>query len=231
MKRFYQEVSVVATPEGFAVHLDGRPVYTPAKALLKLPTHGLAEAIAAEWRAQEQKIRPASMPLMQLASTTLDLTGGQRPMVIDQVAAYAETDLVCYRVEWPAELVAREVMVWQPLLDWVAFHFDAVLEVGRGLMPRPQPDGACAALRVAVAACDDWRLTALQLATTAAGSLVIGLALIERRLDAGQAFEASELHETYQLERWGEDPDATHRRRALAADLQAARVFADLLRA
>jgi len=170
------------------------------------------------------------MPLTQLASTTLDLTGRQRQTVIDQVAAYAGTDLVCYRVEHPAELAAREAAVWQPLLDWVALGFDAALQVGRSLMPRPQPDGACAALRAAVAAYDDWLLTALQLATTAAGSLVIGLALIERRIDAGQAFEASELHESYQLERWGEDSDATRRRAALAADLNAARRFADLLR-
>ncbi len=229
MKRFYQEVSVVATEVGFAVHLDNRPVRTPAKALLTLPTGALAEAIAVEWRAQAQDIRPATMPLMQLASTTLDLTSRQRHSVIEQVAAYAGTDLVCYQVERPEELRAREAVVWQPLLDWVADHFGAVLETGRGLMPRPQPESARAALRAAVAACDDWRLTALQLATTSAGSLVIGLALIKGRLDPGQAFEASELHETYQLDRWGEDPDAARRRRALAVDLEAARRFSDLL--
>jgi chaperone required for assembly of F1-ATPase len=230
MKRFYQQVSATAGADGFAVQLDARPVRTPAKALLTLPTRALAEAIAAEWRAQEREIRPATMPLTQLASTTLDLTGRQRQTVIDQVAAYAGTDLVCYRVDQPAELVAREAAVWQPLLDWVMLSYDAALQVGRSLMPRPQPEGACAALRAAVAGYDDGLLTALQLATTSAGSLVIGLALIEGRIDAGQAFEAAELHESYQLERWGEDPDATRRRRALAADLEAARGFADLLR-
>ena len=229
MKRFYQEVSVVATEVGFAVHLDNRPVRTPAKALLTLPTGALAEAIAVEWRAQAQDIRPATMPLMQLASTTLDLTSRQRHSVIEQVAAYAGTDLVCYQVERPEELRAREAVVWQPLLDWVADHFGAVLETGRGLMPRPQPESARAALRAAVAACDDWRLTALQVATTGCGSLVVGLALVEGRLDAEAAFEASQLHESYQIERWGEDHEATKRRAALRIDIADTRRFVDLL--
>ena len=231
MKKFYQSATASEVESGFAVHLDARPVRTPAKMLLVLPTRALAEAIAAEWQAQEETIRPTTMPLMQLASTTLDLTTRQRDAVIRQVAAYAGTDLLCYRVERPEDLIAREAATWQPLLEWTTARFGAALEVGRGVMPRSQPDDACAALRAAVAAYDDWRLTALQLATTAAGSLVIGLALMEERLDSERAFEASELHETYQIERWGEDPESIRRRSALKADLKAARLFFDLLRA
>jgi len=229
MRRFYQQVTTDAAAGGFQVLLDGRPVLTPAKAPMVLPTLALAEAIAAEWQAQGEKIRPATMLQMQFASTALDLTGKQREAVIDQLSAYAGTDLVCYRVGHPADLVAREALVWQPLLDWVALRYDAVLRVAVGVMPCEQPESAWRALRAAVAGHDDWTLTALQVAVTGCGSLVIGLALIEGRIDADQAFEASQLHETHQIEQWGEDAEAAHRRAALKADIAAVRRFVELL--
>lgn len=232
MKRFYKEADAAAAPGGgFQVLLDGRPVRTPAKAPMVLPTRRLAEAIAGEWRSQEDEILPATMPLTQLASTTIDLTGKQREAIIDQLAAYAGTDLVCYRVDHPPELVAREAAVWQPLLDWAALRHDAALLAVSGIMPQDQPEGACRALRAAVAAYEDWRLTALQMAVTGCGSLIIGLALLEGRLDAAGAFEASQLHETFQIERWGEDAEATKKRAALAGDIASAQGFAHLLAA
>ena len=229
MKRFYEQAEAGETADGFQVLLDGRPVRTPAKAAMALPTRALAEAVAAEWRAQETEIRPPTMPLTQLASTTLDLTIRQREAVIDQLAAYAGTDLVCYRVDHPPELVAREGQAWQPLLDWAALRHDAALLAVSGIMPREQPEGARRALRAAVAAVDDWTLTALQTTVTACGSLVIGLALIEGRIDAAGAFEASQLHESYQIERWGEDHESTRHRAALRADIADVRRFAELL--
>ena len=229
MKRFYDQVTVGEAEGGFQVLLDGRAVRTPAKAPMILPSRALTEAVGDEWRAQGEEIRPATMPLMSLTSTTLDLTAKQRGAVIEQLAAYASTDLLCYRVERPAELAAREGLVWQPLLDWAALRYDAALHVVVGIMPREQPEGACRALASAVAAYDDWRLTALQTVTTACGSLVVGLALVEARIDAEQAFEASQLHESYQIERWGEDHEATKRRTALKADIADTRRFVDLL--
>ena len=229
MKRFYKEAAVGDAEGGFQVLLDGRPVRTPAKAPMVLPTRGLAEAIAAEWRVQGEDIRPSTMPLTALASTTLDLTIKQHDAVVEQLAAYAGTDLLCYRVDHPAELAAREALIWQPLLDWAALRYDAVLHVVVGVMPREQPEGACRALAAAVAEYDDWRLTALQVATTGCGSLVVGLALVEGRIDAAGAFEASQLHESYQIERWGEDHEATRRRAALKVDIADTRRFLDLL--
>ena len=229
MKRFYKEVTVGTCAGGFEVRLDGRPLRTPAKAPMVLPTRALADAIAAEWQGQGEKIKPASMPLMQLASTTLDLTGRQRATVVDQLAAYADTDLLCHRAGHPADLVVREEEVWQPLLDWAALRYDATLRVVQGVMPCVQSEGACRALRAAVMVCDDWRLTALQVATTGCGSLVLGLALVEGRLDAEQVFEASQLHETFQIEQWGEDAESTARRAALRADIADLRRFLDLL--
>ena len=229
MKRFYKEVTVAPAAGGFEVRLDGRPVRTPAKAAMILPGTPLADAVAAEWREQGEDIRPVTMPLTALVSTTLDLTGKQRDAVVAQLAAYAGTDLVCYRVTHPAELVAREVRVWQPLLDWTALRYDAVLRVVTGVMPENQPESACRALAAAVAAHDDWRLTALQVAVTGCGSLVIGLALVEGRVDAVAAFGASQLHESFQIERWGEDPEAAKRRAALKADIDGVARFLGLL--
>ena len=229
MKRFYKEAAVGEAEGGFQVLLDGRAVRTPAKAPMVLPNRALTEAIVGEWREQGEDIRPSTMPLMALSSTTLDITAKHRDLVVGQVAAYAATDLLCYRVDHPAELAAREVQVWQPLLDWAALRYDAVLHVVVGVMPREQPEGACRALAAAVASYDDWRLTALQTATTACGSLVIGLALIEGRIDAAGAFEASQLHESYQIERWGEDHESTRHRTALRADIADVRRFAELL--
>ena len=229
MKRFYKEVTVAPAADGFDIRLDGRPVRTPAKAAMILPGAALADAVAAEWREQGEDIRPATMPLTALVSTTLDLTRNQREAVVAQLAAYAGTDLVCYRVAHPAELAAREARVWQPLLDWAALRYDAVLKVVTGIMPESQPEGACRALAAAVAAHDDWRLTALQVTVSACGSLVIGLALVEGRIDAAAAFEASQLHESFQIERWGEDPEAAKRRAALKDDIDGAARFLRLL--
>ncbi len=229
MRRFYHQAAVGEAGEGFQVLLDGRPVRTPAKAPMVLPSRPLTEAIAGEWAAQGDTIRPGTMPLMALSSTALDITAKQPELVVEQVAAYAGTDLLCYRVEHPPELSAREAQLWQPLLDWAALRYDAALHVVVGIMPREQPEGACRALAAAVATYDIWRLTALQTATTGSGSLVIGLALLEGRVDAALAFEASQLHESYQIERWGEDHEATHRREALRADLADIRRFVDLI--
>lgn len=235
MKRFYKQVSVVAVPGGgdvggWEVRLDGRVLRTPAKKPMVLRQEALARALAAEWDAQIEEIVPPSMPMMQLVATAMDRVMPDREAIVAAVAAYAETDLLCYRAEHPADLVARQTRIWQPLLDWAALRFDAALMVHHGIMPRPQPAGACRALRAAVEELDDWALTAVEVATAACGSLVLALALMEGRIDAAEAFEASVLEENFQIEKWGEDPEATRRRAGLRADIVASRQFLDLLR-
>ena len=216
---------MVAGEGGFGVALDGKPVRTPGRKPLTVASRALAEAIAAEWRGQGDKIEPATMPLTRLASTALDLVPEHRPAIVGEVAGYAETDLVCYRAETPTELVERQHGAWQPLLDWAAERYGAALAVTAGVVPRPQPREALAALRRAVEAQDDQSLVALHAATVAAGSLVIGLALTEGRIDAAAAFDLSQLDETFQIERWGEDSEATRRRAALRDDLGQAALF------
>jgi chaperone required for assembly of F1-ATPase len=227
-KRFYREATSSAAAGGHRILLDGKALRSPAGAEMLLPA-ALAAAIAAEWDAQQDQIQPHSMPLMRLASTAIDRVALHREGVVDEIAGYAATDLVCYRAEHPPELVARQHAVWQPLVDWVRLRYDAPLLVTTGVLPRPQPPEALAALRGAVAALDPMRLTALHAAVTAAGSLVIGLALLEGRLAPAAAWDASQLDETFQIERWGEDQEAATRRTALRREMEDARRFLDLL--
>jgi len=230
MKRVYRAVRVASAGDGWSILLDARTLQTPARAPLLLPRRGLAEAIAAEWDAQTERIVPATMPLMQLAATAIDRTAPQRRQVIEDVVGYAGTDLVCYRAERPPELVARQSATWQPLVDWVTLRFDAPLLVTTGVVPKAQSAAAIAAIRAAIEPLDDFRLTALHGATTGCGSVAIGLALLERRLDAEAAWRASQLDEIFQSEQWGEDPEAGARRAMLKRDIEATERFMALLR-
>lgn len=230
MKRFYKTVSVEPAAGGFEVRLDNRPIRSPAKAPLVFSSVALAGGVAGEWEAQGEQIDANSMPLMQLSSTAVDLIPAKRPDIVAAVSAYAETDLLCYRAEHPQELVERQHRAWQPLLDWATLRFDAPLQVCAGLMPKPQSPEALRALRNAVESHDDWMLSALQTATGACGSLVVALALLDGRLSAVEAFEVSQLDENYQIEQWGEDPEAAKRRAGLRAEIDSCRRFADLLR-
>lgn len=230
MKRFYKIVAVAPGPEyGFAITLDGRTLKSPAKKPFILPSSSLADAVAAEWAAQGDNIAPSTMPLTQLASTAVDKIAADREAVIGGVAAYAETDLLCYRAEEPDVLIERQTRLWQPLLDWAALRYDAVLVVQTGLMPVRQYPQALQALRAAVEEYDNWRLSALQTATSACGSLVVALALLEAKLSAEEAFDVSQLDESYQIEKWGEDAESVARRANLRADIAACRQFVDLL--
>ncbi len=230
MKRFHRNSEVVAVAAGYAVALDGSPIKTPAKHALTVPSAALAAAIAAEWNAQHGDIHPAEMPLTRLAGTAIDQVMPQRQAIVQQIAGYAGTDLVCYRAAHPPVLAGRQQAVWQPLIDWVALRYDAALETTDGVIPKSQPPASLHALYAAVAEQDDFALAALHLATGACGSLVIALALIEGRLDAEQAFAASQLDESFQIEAWGEDAEQARRRTALTDDIAAAARFLALLR-
>jgi chaperone required for assembly of F1-ATPase len=230
MKRLYSKAEPVPREHGYGIAIDGRPVKTPGKGDLTVPTGALAAAIAEEWNTQEGEVRPATMPLTRLATTTLDRVATQRKTVVQQTANYAGTDLLCYRAGHPPALAARQQTVWQPLIDWAVLRYDAPLSVTNGVIPKSQATTSLRAFAAAVAELDDFALTALHFATTACGSLVLGLALLEGRIDAAEAFAASQLDESFQIEAWGEDPEQLERRRALAADIEAAACFISLLR-
>lgn len=230
LRRFYREAKVGEAAGGYVVLLDDRELRTPGGAALVMAQRRLATALAEEWQAQEQEIRPRAMPLMQLASTAIDRVAPRQAEVVEELAGYATTDLVCYRVDHPEELARRQQRLWQPLVDWATLHYDAPLSVTTGILPQPQPPGALAALRMAVSRLDPLTLAALHGAVTACGSLVLGLALLEGRITAAEAWEAAQLEEAWQIEQWGEDEEASRRRAALRANLEAVVRFMGLLR-
>jgi chaperone required for assembly of F1-ATPase len=230
VKRFYKTAAAVPHDEGFTVALDGRPIRTPAKQPLTVPTEDLATAIAEEWLAQADEVDPHAMPMMRLANTAIDRVRPQREAVIIEIAGYGGSDLVCYHAADPEALVARQIEAWQPLIDWAADRYGANLQTTSGLMHVAQDPAATEVLRDAVEAHDDFGLVALHGTVTATGSLVIGLAVMEARLDADAAWAASLIDEQFQAEKWGEDREALQRRRALRDDIAAAERFFRLSR-
>lgn len=231
LKRGYRDVTVQAVEGGHGIALDTKPLRTPAGTAIVAPSAALAEAIAAEWRGQGDKIDLATLPLTRMVATALDRVRPRRAEIIDELMSYAETELLCHRAAEPAALVARQTAVWQPLLDWLALRFDAPLSITTGIQVRAHPPASLAALRRALEQSDDWRLGGIAMAVGIASSLVIGLALAEGRLGADGAFEAAELDATYQIEKWGEDAEATARRVEIRAELAAAGRFLGLLKA
>ena len=226
----FTAVEVVAGDSGHAICLDGKPLRTPQGVAFVLPAARLAEAIADEWRAAAPRPpKPDAMPLTRVAGTVLDRLSQQREIIERQLLSYAETELLCHRAQAPEALVRRQHETWQPLLDWVAIRHDAMLTVTTGIVAVEQPERSLAALRGALAGLDPWRLAAISVAVAASGSLVIGLALSDGRIDPQAAFDAAELDATWQIERWGEDKEAADRRAVVRADLELAKRFLELL--
>lgn len=207
-KRFWKEASVIEAEGGFTVSLDGRAVKTPAKAALVVPTRAMAEAIAAEWDAQEGVIKPDTMPWTRSANSSIDKLAIQRDAVIDMLAEYGGSDLLCYRVDQPAELVARQKEGWDPLLVWAEETFGAKLQTTAGLMPIAQDEAAVAALKAPLLALTNFELAAFHDLVAISGSLVLALAVIKGRLTPAEAFALSRMDETFQIEQWGKDEEA-----------------------
>lgn len=226
-KRFWAAAMTEACDGGHTVRLDGRPVKTPAKAPLVVPTQAMAEAIAAEWDAQTGTIRPETMPATRAANSAIDKVTPLFDAVVGEIAGFGGSDLLCYRAVDPPALIARQESGWGPLLDWTATALGAPLVVTQGVIPVPQPAESLARLRALVAGHSAFELAALHDLVAITGSLVLGLAVARGRLSADTAFDLSRIDERWQIEQWGEDEEAcaaeTLRRVAL---LQAGRFFA-----
>jgi chaperone required for assembly of F1-ATPase len=229
-RRFYKNATVAPVEGGWGILLDGKALRSPAKRPLVLPTEALARAIAEEWQAQGDKVEPRSMPLMQFAATAIDRLADTRDSLIEEIAGYGRSDLVCYRADEPPSLVRRQEEAWQPLVAWAAERYDVALNVTAGIVAVEQPPHALLTFRRVLEACDLFALTALAGATGSAGSLVIALALAEGRISAEEAADAALLDELFQAEKWGSDPEAEARRAAIRADLAAAKRFHTLSR-
>jgi chaperone required for assembly of F1-ATPase len=221
-KRFYRSVSVDGAAAGFRVLLDGRPMRTPAKRELALPSRALAEALAAEWEAQGERIEPAGMPLTRLVNSAIDGVAGCESELRADIAKHAGSDLLCYRAEGPADLVRRQADAWDPVLAWAHDALGAHLLLGRGIVPVAQPQPALAAIERTLARLDTFGLAAHHVMTTLMGSAVLALAHARGRLTAEEAWAAAHVDEDWQIGRWGEDAEAKARRDRRWADMQAA---------
>jgi chaperone required for assembly of F1-ATPase len=222
MKRFYREVSVGPAENGFMIQLDGRPVRTPGRNKLVLPTEKLARAIAHEWKAQGEKVIATTMPLLRLANTVVDGVANNRAEVINTILRFGENDLLCYRAHQPPELVRRQREGWDPLLDWVRERHGAEMRVAQGLTHMDQAPDALLALRRLLEALDPFTLGGLHVIASITGSLVLALAVAHGFISSTNAFALSRIDETYQAEKWGEDADASKRAANLTLELDKA---------
>ena len=229
MKRFWTEAAVVEAGDGFGIALDGRPVKTPARLALAVPTRGLAEAIAEEWRASGETVDPRAMPLTGLANAAIDRVAADPAMFAADLARYGESDLTCYRAEGPEPLVARQAESWDALLDWARRRYDVDFTCTSGIVHTPQPDDTVVKLAHAVAVLDPFRLAALSPLVTIGGSLVAGLAVLDQAVPPETAWEAVSLDDRWQAEQWGEDAEAAAALDNRRRDFLAAARFLELL--
>ena len=228
MKRFYTTAAV--TGDGpFGVALDGRPLRTPEREALALPTLRLADAIAAEWNGQGAEILPRSMPLTGLANAAIDRVALGTEAFADGLAAFARNELLAYRAEHPALLVAHQALGWDPWLVWARVRYDVDFVVVTGIIHRPQPAETLARIAAAYGAFDAFALAALNPVVTISGSAVIGLAVAKGAMDADMAWAIGHLDELWQAEQWGKDPLAEAGHRERQGDLAAAVEFLQLL--
>jgi len=222
-KRFYNAVSVVPADEKFAVHLDGKPVRTPAKALLALPTEKAASLVAGEFEAQEDVIDPVVMPVMRLVNTALDGVAADPQAVLEDILRFAASDMLCYRADAPQGLVDSQNAHWDPVLDWARSELGARFNLAEGVVHVEQPRESIAVLGSRlVQRGEPLRLAALHLMTSLTGSALLALAVDFGGLDAEAAWVAAHVDEDWQISQWGQDVEAVARRNARHRDFSAA---------
>jgi chaperone required for assembly of F1-ATPase len=220
-KRFYASAGVVESPSGFAITLDDKPIRTPSGRQVVAPVRQIAEAIAAEWDAQQEIIDPVTMPLTRFANSVVDAVTDRVDAVTDDVAKYLGSDLLFYRASHPEALVARQAEHWDPLLFWAADALGAHFILAEGIVHVRQPDSAIQAARAALPD-DPWSIAALHVITTLTGSALLALALLRGVLDSDQIWAAAHVDEDWNVEKWGMDEEVAARRAARLVDFNAA---------
>lgn len=225
-KRFYEQAVATEADDGsFVVALDGKPVRTPSRKPLGVPHRQLAEAIAAEWQAQQDEIDPATMPLTRMVNTALDGVAAAQDEVFEEILRFAGTDLICYRADGPEGLVARESELWDFYLDWAA-SMGARLVLSEGIVHVEQPPEAIRAIAALLRRyATPLQLTALHTITSLTGSLVLALALAEGQGEPSAIWEAAHVDEDYNIAQWGEDHEAAERRAKRLVEFEAAHLI------
>lgn len=232
--RFYKAAAAGEGPKTFAVLLDGKPVRTPARLQLGAPERALAQALAAEWNAQQDRIDPAVMPLTRLANSIVDGVAPAPGPVAAEIEQYLGTDLVFYRASEPAGLVASQRQHWDPVVEWARETLGARFVLAEGVMHVPQPAAAIAAAAAAIpkggGMREAWRLGALNVVTTLTGSGLLALALDAGRLTTEEAWAAAHVDEDWNMSFWGRDEVILARRAYRLAEMAAAAAVLDALR-
>jgi chaperone required for assembly of F1-ATPase len=229
VKRFWNTVEVEPKDSGWAIRLDGGEVRTPARGVLILPSRGLAEAIAGEWSAIEDELDPRAMPMTGIANAAIDRVAPEQPAFAAGLARYGETDLACYRSDWPPELAERQQKAWDSLLAWARRRYDVDFATTSGLLHVPQAQATIDRLGHAVASLDAFRLAALSPLVTIGGSLIAALAVLEKAITAEEAWSAVSIDERWQMEQWGSVPEAEQALGNRHRDFMAAARFLELL--
>lgn len=223
-KRFWKDATVESVEDGFTVRLDSRELKTPAKASLVVPTRAMADAIAAEWRAQDTKINPMTMPTTRSANAAIDKVTVQHSEVADMLAEYGGSDLLCYRATTPEALIDRQAAAWDPMLDWAEATLGVRLKTVSGVMHEAQNNGSLVRLNHQVHALNAFELAAFHDLVSLSGSLVLGFAAVHKFLPIEDIWQCSRVDENWQEEHWGEDDEAN----ALTATKHLAFLHADL---
>ena len=229
-KRFYKDVSVAGDATPYGILLDGRPIKTPMKAGLEVPSRALADAIADEWREQGEYIDPPGMRLTRLSNTAIDRVGGDRDRIIEELVAFAQSDLLCYRAEQPDKLVERQNAAWDPLLQFMGRKLGARFICVTGIMHEEQPAPALKAVRGHFQQMDNYELTAVHNMTTLTGSCIIATSVHGSEVTGDAGWSAAHIDEDWQIEQWGDDEEAQARRAANRLEYDAAIRLMELAR-
>lgn len=207
-KRFWKQADAVACDGGYTVHLDGRPVRTPAKAALVVPKQAMAEAIAQEWDAQTDAIDPRTMPVTRGANAAIDKLRVQRAEVVSLLAEYGGSDLLCYRASDPEALVQRQSEAWDSMLRWADDTLGVRLRVAQGVMHVAQDSASLDRMKTELETFDDFALAAVHDLISLSGSLILALAVTRDAVPPDDAWRRSRVDEHWQAEQWGEDEEA-----------------------
>jgi chaperone required for assembly of F1-ATPase len=232
VKKFYKLAEAGTAPGGYIVRLDGKPVRTPLKHALLLESRALADAIVLEWVGQGDEIKPATMPLTQLANTMIDKSkGDDRAEMEEQLLEYGGSDLLCYFATHPETLVKQQQAHWLPLLGWMKEKYGIVFKTISGIQYQHQPQELLDKLQKLIDGLDAADFTVVQAASATTGSVVIALVLLEGKISPEEAYQAACVDEIYQLKTWGEDAEARKRLDIIQSELKSIEQFRDLLKA
>ena len=230
MKRFYEKVDVAELDDGWQVTLDGRGLKTAKGSPQIAPSRALAQQLAIEWSEQGEEIDPARFILRDQADFAIDMVAPDPTETIDTLLGFAETDTLCYRADPDEALYARQLEVWEPLLQSFEQRVGVQFVRVSGIIHKPQMPETLQALRSRLEHEDSFALAGLQAATSLSASLVIGLIAIEDQADVQALWQAASLEEEWQADLWGRDEEAEQRMAKREADFMNAVRFVSLAR-